>query len=261
MPAGTEDDAVLCHGHGQYSLCAPPYVYYARIARRHVERFGVNRGRIFITCEPKQRSHSTVKRLVKQFGAKVLTQNDDVKDGWLDDIRYMLEAKHLVLSPSTYGWWAAYLSHGAQEVYFPIMRARVLFPWCDLIPLASETTSVRARYVYEDWWQGESLRLNSTSTIIISTVTTADKSSTYRAFSSSPQLPSAMARQRCHEYEPFLSGENKRKQEENMGRLEVLYKSSQPVGNATAKAITKSNVAAAAAMGFASFGAGGIRRR
>jgi hypothetical protein len=62
VPAGTEADAVLCHGHGQYSLCAPPFVYFARIARRHVERFGVNQGRIVVVCEPKQRSHTTVKR-------------------------------------------------------------------------------------------------------------------------------------------------------------------------------------------------------
>ena len=70
VPAGTEADAVLCHGHGQYSLCAPPFVYFARIARRHVERFGVNQGRIVVVCEPKQRSHTTVKRLVSKFGAK-----------------------------------------------------------------------------------------------------------------------------------------------------------------------------------------------
>jgi hypothetical protein len=257
VPAGTEADAVLCHGHGQYSLCAPPFVYFARIARRHVERFGVNQGRIVVVCEPKQRSHTTVKRLVSKFGAKVLTTNDHAKDSGLEDFRYMLGAKHLVLSPSTYGWWAGYLSASALEVYYPIPRARILFPWCALVPLASEATKVRARYVYEDWWQGESLRLNGTSTTIISTVSTADRAGSYRAFTSSPQLPSAIARQRCYTYEAFLANSNKKLQE-NKNQLEMLYKSSQPTGNATAKAISKSDVAAVASMPLASFAAGGI---
>ena len=257
VSSGTETDAVLCHSHGQYSLCAPPFLYYARVVRRHIERFGANKGRVLIVCEPKQRSHATIKRLVKQFGARVITQDYNVEDNLLHDFFILREAKHLVLSPCAYGWWAAYLSRNAQEVYFPIMRGRVLFPWCSLIPLASETTSVRARYVYEDWWQGESLRLNGTGTTIISTINSADRSSLRPRYGISPQLPSAMARQRCREYETFLVEGSK--QQERIGQLELFYKSFQQMGNATAKVISKSDIAnAGSAISFASFGAGGI---
>ena len=63
----------------------------------------------------------------------------------LHDFRWLRAARHVVLSPSTFAWWAAYLG-AAEAIHFPIAPAVVPMPWCRLIVPGD------GRFVYHDFW-------------------------------------------------------------------------------------------------------------
>jgi hypothetical protein len=79
--------------------------YYFDVARRH------GRGRIWIvTDEPDHPYLNAFAQLRPRY----------YNAGTLDAFGFLQSAHHLVLSASTFGWWAAYLSD-AQTVYFPVL--------------------------------------------------------------------------------------------------------------------------------------------
>ena len=53
------------------------------------------------------------------------------------DFQWMQSATHIMLTPSTFGWWAAYLSTVAEHIYFPLIEVFThwgAFTWVELEP-------------------------------------------------------------------------------------------------------------------------------
>ena len=60
------------------------------------------------------------------------------------DLQYLSHARLVVLSISTFGAMAGYLSEGAEAIYFPLARAQQQFgPWCELIWAFANITATR----------------------------------------------------------------------------------------------------------------------
>eukprot|EP00930_Biecheleria_cincta_P103674 TRINITY_DN9570_c0_g1_i1.p1 TRINITY_DN9570_c0_g1~~TRINITY_DN9570_c0_g1_i1.p1 ORF type:complete len:502 (-),score=97.90 TRINITY_DN9570_c0_g1_i1:57-1562(-) len=136
---------------GARLINAPPFAFFSFAARRHRAKYGAD-AKIWILCAPAQRWQDTVQRMVRELGATIMTKNDRLgKIAWLADWLFLKAAKHVAVSPSTYGWWAAFLGE-AEDVYLPIHPGKTGFaqPWCMLFP----TDDVR--FVFYDWWKNKS---------------------------------------------------------------------------------------------------------
>lgn len=72
---------------------------------------------VSILTPPSCASGRLVKRLQREFGARRLASK--MNDGRAD-FCYMLRAKTLILQPSTFGWWAGWLSN-ATEIHYPLL--------------------------------------------------------------------------------------------------------------------------------------------
>jgi hypothetical protein len=66
-----------------------------------------------------------------------------------EDFFFMSSAKTLLLSPSTFAWWAAFLSSNETVVHFPLMPMDIPMPWCNLLVRFS---NMAERFVYHDWY-------------------------------------------------------------------------------------------------------------
>lgn len=99
---------------------AMPWEYYEILLNQIIDRaakLGKKKPSFTIVSPPTCANEPLLKKLSREFGAKRLEfpQSDE-----LSDFCYMLKAKQLVLQPSTFGWWAAWLS-SATEIHFPLM--------------------------------------------------------------------------------------------------------------------------------------------
>ncbi|CAE7244018.1 rabl3 [Symbiodinium natans] len=129
-------------------LSAPPFSFFAWAAAAH--RRAVSHGKLWVVADPSLRTHPTVTRLVKELGAELFKGMDQVpKQAWLGDFVWLRAAAHVAISPSTFAWWAAFLSE-ATTVYVPVLPGQVPMPWCPLLP-------EDPRYVFFDVWNNESL--------------------------------------------------------------------------------------------------------
>ena len=52
-------------------------------------------------------------------------------------------------SPSTFGWWAGFLSSKMTTVHFPLLPMKAPLPWCSLMVRFS---NLARRFVYHDWY-------------------------------------------------------------------------------------------------------------
>ena len=119
-------------------LRAPPFVFFERILTQN--KFE----NIWIVAHPCQQKHPIVKEIVKKFGAKVHTGNAE------EDFQFISSAQTIIMSPSTYAWWAAFFSSSTTTVHFPIMPGPLpMDNWCEL--MMRHTENNRKRFVYHDW--------------------------------------------------------------------------------------------------------------
>ena len=129
-------------------LCAPSFEFFAAAVDRHYTR-APRRAAVWLVCEPQQRSHPTVRRVLHVLGARLVTAGA----GAIDDFRFLRSANHLAMAPSTFGWWAGYLSH-AHSIQLPILPAPVPMPWCKLLPIDDERYEFHDVYARRVWRGG-----------------------------------------------------------------------------------------------------------
>jgi hypothetical protein len=112
-----------------------PFSFYARIIEQ--ERWpGVD----LVTEDP---ADPMVRKLAASFGARVISGPA------ISDFNWIRASRHIVLSVSTFAWWAAWLSR-AERIYYPVLglldseRARRRpYPWRQDLQVWDEP-----RYVY-----------------------------------------------------------------------------------------------------------------
>ena len=94
-----------------------PWEYYDRVLNAMT-----NRSKITILSPPScLKSGNLVKRLQQEFGARRLSIKSLAgADDGRADYCYLKRAKRIVMQPSTFGWWAAWLSE-AREIHFPLI--------------------------------------------------------------------------------------------------------------------------------------------
>ncbi|CAE7367932.1 unnamed protein product, partial [Symbiodinium pilosum] len=94
----------------------------------------VPNGKLWVVADPSMREHPTFLRLVEELGAEVFKGMDQVPSAaWLGDFVWLRSATQIAISPSTFAWWAAFLSE-ATTVYVPLLPGQVPMPWCPLFP-------------------------------------------------------------------------------------------------------------------------------
>jgi hypothetical protein len=140
------------HGLDLYS---PPVAFFNAAIAMHMARF--QNARVWIVSQPCDRQHPTVRALQSRWSVHFLTAHDEAvtctaapscKSAVLDFL-WLQAARHLVLSPSTFGWWPAFLSINAATIHFPIFAAFSPWGanmWCHLVPEDD------ARYIFHDVW-------------------------------------------------------------------------------------------------------------
>ena len=135
-------------------LYAPPVVFFDSVIAMHASRFP--HGRLWLVSQPCDRNHPTVKSLIARWPMHVLTAHDKARNSSaLLDFVWMQAARHLVLSPSTFGWWSAFLSARAATIHFPLYAAFSAYGanmWCHLVPEDD------ARYEFHDVWTSSTWR-------------------------------------------------------------------------------------------------------
>lgn len=153
--AGKEEEPferkALNHYGPAYQIMSPPFAFFNHVVQTHWKSFGKESSKIWVLAQPRQRRHPTVRRIVRELQATIYTRGDRSKHGWLADWLWLKSAKHVAISASTYGWWAAFLSESS-KIYLPIYPGRTGFgtPWCKLFPNRDP------RYVFYDWWKDHS---------------------------------------------------------------------------------------------------------
>jgi hypothetical protein len=94
-----------------------PFSFFKNVTDEHRSEHPL--GIVWLVLEQKAQLHPIVKRLVNEVGATPFIGCLQAKDSALCDLRFMTAASTLVLSPSTFSWWAAYLGTG--KVHFPVL--------------------------------------------------------------------------------------------------------------------------------------------
>jgi hypothetical protein len=135
------------------NLYATPIAFYHSVIAMHRLRFP--NGRIWIVSQACDREHPTVKSLRANWPVEFLAAHNRACNSASScnpailDFMWMQAARHLVLTPSTFGWWSAFLSNRAATIYFPIYPAFSPWGahmWCHMIPEDDP------RYVFYDMW-------------------------------------------------------------------------------------------------------------
>lgn len=133
---------------GSAFLASPPFAFFDFAVQQHRQEFAD--ATLWVVADPSMRSHPTVQRLCHELGANIFTSSDQAgKEAWLADWVWLREAQHLVLSPSTFVWWAAFLGE-AVRIYVPIFPGLAVLPWCKLL------VPHDARYTFFDFWSNTS---------------------------------------------------------------------------------------------------------
>lgn len=137
-------------------LYAPPLEFFDTAITMHLARFG-EASRVWLVSQPCDREHPTVKMLRSKWPMRLLVEHDaavtcksapSCSSAVLDFI-WLQAARHVVLSPSTFGWWSTFLSTRAIAIHFPIYPAFSPWGanmWCHLLPHDD------TRYLFHDVW-------------------------------------------------------------------------------------------------------------
>jgi hypothetical protein len=82
---------------------------------------------VWIVANPTVHKHPVVRHLQARYGAQIFHGGSARAD-----FQFLSAASTLILSPSTFAWWAAFLSEAA-TVHYPLMPMAVGMPWCGLL--------------------------------------------------------------------------------------------------------------------------------
>lgn len=113
-------------------LYAPPVEFYRFVIdwhRRHISQHA----KVFIVGLSCVRNHSTVRALLATDEGVSFVSDQSAR---VDFLR-LLSARHVVLSISTFSWWAAFLSPHVQTVHYPLFPAHTPWgpnSWCNIMP-------------------------------------------------------------------------------------------------------------------------------
>ena len=139
-------------------LYSPPLAFYESAIDAHLTQFpGAH---VWVVCLPCDREHPTLRELARRRAgvlrfltahgsATICDRGSACKVPPVLDLLWMQTAQHLVLSPSTFGWWAAFLSVRVKTVHYPVLPQFSPWGptmWCHLLPEDD------ARYVFHDPW-------------------------------------------------------------------------------------------------------------
>jgi thiol-disulfide isomerase/thioredoxin len=123
-----------------YTLVRPPAAFFDEVIRSHVAKYPKG-STVRIICEPLLHAHPTVRYLVAKHNAVFQRTGASSPE---HDFCKVMAAQSIAISPSTFGWWASFLSSAMSTIHFPIMPWKISMPWCDLIPEGDKS------YVYHD---------------------------------------------------------------------------------------------------------------
>ena len=121
----------------------PPAIYYDQILEAG------NYDTIWLVAQPNTRGHPIIQHLLTKFGDKARMRHSETPD---EDFQFISYASNIILSPSTFGWWAAFFAangDGCTTIHFPIMPYPVPMPWCEL---ASGFRGSSSNVIYHDWF-------------------------------------------------------------------------------------------------------------
>ena len=118
----------------------PPRVFYDRILQKN------DYEKVWIVGDPEimNSRHPIVGCLMDRYNATNPRNTDPLKD-----LQFISLASNIIMSPSTFSWWAVYFSSYRATLYFPIMPAELFVPWCELL------FHGRPMVRYYDWFRHE----------------------------------------------------------------------------------------------------------
>lgn len=136
----------------------PGSEYYHAAIETHLEIYA--NAVVWVVCMPHDRDHPTILSLVGRWKSRLrfLTKHGELeicgrvpscKVPAILDFLWMQEARHIALSPSTFGWWSAFLSVRATTIHYsvlPMFSAWGPTMWCHLMPEDDP------RYIFHDPW-------------------------------------------------------------------------------------------------------------
>lgn len=102
-----EEDSITLHLRLRDYPWITPLIFYKSVLDTY------NYKKIYIvTDEP---NHNFVKQLKTNYDSEVISKSPK------DDFNFLCNSKNLILSQSTFAWWAGFLS-GAKNIYFPSVK-------------------------------------------------------------------------------------------------------------------------------------------
>jgi hypothetical protein len=128
---------------GETRITIPPTIYYDRILETG------NYDTIWLVAEPAARRHPIVQHVLTKFPHNAVMREGGTSE---EDFQFISFASHVVLSPSTFGWWAGFFAAGGDgptTVHYPLMPVPVPMPWCDLV---GGFRGSAATMVFHDWY-------------------------------------------------------------------------------------------------------------
>ena len=139
-------------------LYAPPPAFYDAAIEAHLARWPS--ATVWVACMPCDRGHPTLVAIAARWQSrlrfltahgtlKICDRVPSCKVPPILDFLWMQAARHVVLSPSTFGWWSAFLSERAATIHYPVLPTFSPWGptmWCHLLPEDD------ARYVFHDPW-------------------------------------------------------------------------------------------------------------
>jgi len=132
-------------------LVIPPYAYFAQALDEHTRQTRGRDSTVWIVCYKPLRSHPIVRRLVRERGAVLYRGGSDRNP--LVDFQFLSFARHVVMTPSTFYWWAVFLGQSDATVHVPLYPAPSQWHWCEMMVSPTATGTVR----YRDWFRNVTL--------------------------------------------------------------------------------------------------------
>ena len=106
----------------------PPSSFFDAAIALHRQRWPT--GHVWIVCQPCERHNPAVLRILHRWpNASTLRLRNGSA---LKDFAWVRAARHIGIAPSTFGWWAGYLSE-ARTIYYPALPSSQM-PWCLIMP-------------------------------------------------------------------------------------------------------------------------------
>ena len=97
-----------------------PFTYYDAARADAIAKRGKQFNRTWLVFEPKLREHPPVAPMLSDWDNVYVYESGSSEA----DFQFMSSASTFVLSPSTFGWWAAFFSGKATQIYYPILPGK-----------------------------------------------------------------------------------------------------------------------------------------